>query len=291
MNPYETQRLLDEYLLFHYGSPEEILPWPQGPRAALGFAERVVTETLDASALPANARALDLGCAVGRSAFELARFCPEVVGIDFSAGFVRAAEALRAGGELPYERTDEGRLRTPLLARRPEGIDPTRLRFETGDACNLRADLGTFDVVLMANLIDRLPDPARCLARLPELVRPGGQLIVSSPYTWLEEYTPVSHWLGGITDAQGAPRRTLDALQTHLSPHFERTGTFDLPFLIREHARKYQWSVSQASRWERRKGGRRKEEGNPARVLPSSLFLLPFPPPPPTAEGTRPASP
>ena len=30
------------------------------------------------------------------------------------------------------------------------------VRFETGDAMDLRGDLGSFDVVLMANLIDRL---------------------------------------------------------------------------------------------------------------------------------------
>lgn len=252
MNPYELPRLLHEYLLFHYGAPEEILPWAQGPRGALDFAVRVVSETLVASDLPADARALDLGCAVGRSSFELARSCAEVVGIDFSASFVRAAEALRAGGELAYERTDEGELRTPLIARRPAEVEAARVRFEVGDACDLRADLGRFDVVLMANLIDRLPDPARCLARLPELVRAGGQLIIASPYTWLEEYTPRERWLGGRVDAAGAPLRTLDALRAVLAPHFEEHGTRDVPFLIREHARKYQWSVSQASLWRRR---------------------------------------
>ncbi|MBS0659496.1 MAG: putative 4-mercaptohistidine N1-methyltransferase [Verrucomicrobia bacterium] len=252
MNPYESQRLLDEYLLFHYGAAEEVLPWAEGPRGALGFAQRVVSETLVVEELPKDARALDLGCAVGRSSFELARNCAEVVGIDFSASFVRAAEALRTGGELAYERADEGLLRTPLRARRPAGVEAARVRFEVGDACDLRADLGSFEVVLMANLIDRLPDPARCLARLPELVRAGGQLIIASPYTWLEEYTPRERWLGGRQDDAGSPRRTLDALRDALAPHFEERGTRDLPFLIREHARKYQWSVSQASLWRRR---------------------------------------
>ena len=55
---------------------------------------------------------------------------------------------------------------------------------------DLRSDLGDFDVVVMANLICRLPDPRSCLERVPSLVRPGGQLIITSPYTWMEEYTP-----------------------------------------------------------------------------------------------------
>ena len=77
-----------------------------------------------------------------------------------------------------------------FLVELPPELPRERVRFEQGDACHLRGDLGRFDLVLMANLIDRLPDPARCLARLPGLVTPGGWLIITSPYTWLEEYTP-----------------------------------------------------------------------------------------------------
>lgn len=42
----------------------------------------------------AKLRALDVGCAVGRSSFEMARACHEVVGVDFSQKFVDAAVAL-----------------------------------------------------------------------------------------------------------------------------------------------------------------------------------------------------
>jgi len=42
MNIYETTRLRDEYLLFHYGSPDQIYSWPGGPREALGFPGRIV---------------------------------------------------------------------------------------------------------------------------------------------------------------------------------------------------------------------------------------------------------
>ena len=40
MNPYESSKLVEEYLLFHYGSAEEILPYPDGPVTALGIALR-----------------------------------------------------------------------------------------------------------------------------------------------------------------------------------------------------------------------------------------------------------
>ena len=84
-NPYESPTLLNEYLLFHYGSADEVLPWAFGPREALHFPVRTVTDLTDNSP---RARALDLGCAVGRSSFELSRFCAEVTGIDFSRAFI-----------------------------------------------------------------------------------------------------------------------------------------------------------------------------------------------------------
>ena len=66
----------------------------------------------------------------------------------------------------------------------------------------------------------------------------------------MQEYTARQNWLGGLA-AEGAPRNTLDGLRTHLEPAFQLESTRDLPFLIREHARKYQWSVAQASLWRR----------------------------------------
>jgi 2-polyprenyl-3-methyl-5-hydroxy-6-metoxy-1,4-benzoquinol methylase len=96
---YESDRLLAEYLLFHYGAPEEILPYPFGPREALGYPVRCVTECLGEAR---GGRALDLGCAVGRSTFELARHFEEVIGIDLSRKFIAAAQTLQREGRLAY---------------------------------------------------------------------------------------------------------------------------------------------------------------------------------------------
>ena len=245
MNIYETPRLVAEYLLFHYGAPEEILPWDFGPAGALGFPLRSVRELLSPSDVPGDARALDLGCAVGRSAYELARHAREVIGIDYSHAFIEYAERLRLGEAVTYPRADEAAQSTQLTAKRPEDdkADPASVAFEQGDAMHLRADLGDFDIVHAANLLCRLTEPALLLARLPELVRPGGQLLLTTPCTWLEEFTPSEHWPKG---------RTLDWLQQTLAPHFVLEMQLDLPFLIREHARKFQWSVALGTRWRRR---------------------------------------
>ncbi len=251
MNPYETEKLVGEYLLFHYGSTEEVLPWRNGPHDALDFAVRCVTQCVDVAALPRDARALDVGCAVGRSSFELARHCGEVVGIDYSRRFIEVAGTLAADGSFLYLRTDEGAIVTPLVARVPQEVERERVQFEHGDAHALRESLGAFDVVLGANLIDRLAQPARFLAQLPRLVKQGGQLVLTSPCTWLQEFTSPEHWVGGYVE-NGQPRTTLAGLEAALAKDFALLATKDLPFLIREHTRKYQWSVAQASIWQRK---------------------------------------
>ena len=47
-------------------------------------------------------------------------------------------------------------------------------------------------------LIDRLYDPAKFLGMIHERINPGGLLILTSPYTWLEEFTERAKWLGGF---------------------------------------------------------------------------------------------
>lgn len=239
---YESDKLLAEYLLFHFGSPEEILPqereWPEGMRAALDFAVRTPSHFSKHEV----ETGLDLGCAVGRSAFEMARSCKHVTGLDFSHAFIRAANALRDGESLPYERLEEAHRHTKLTARPPSGIDPSRLSFSQGDAMHLPEHLGSFDRVHAANLLCRLTDPGLLLDRLPALVKSGGELVLATPCTWLAEFTPPVHW-----PAAG----TFDWLVDSLTPHFELLRRTDEPFLIRETARKFQWTSSLVTVWRR----------------------------------------
>jgi SAM-dependent methyltransferase len=238
MNIYETRRLLDEYLLFHYGRDAEVLPWDFGPQTALGFAKRTVSELI---AGPVQGDALDLGCAVGRSSFELADLgCRSVIGIDYSHSFAQAAEKIARGEAISYQRLEEGSAMTTLTAQMPAN---RKLQFEQGDAMDLRPDLGHFDVVHAANLLCRLTEPQRLIARLPLLVKPGGQLLLTTPCTWLADYTPPANWPAGSTR---------EWLIEQLAHDFTLEHEQDLPFLIREHARKYQWTVAWGTRWRRR---------------------------------------
>jgi putative 4-mercaptohistidine N1-methyltranferase len=253
---YESERALAQYLLFHYGEPEEMLP----PELDVGidlrslatsFPMRCVSECVDPGPLRENSRALDLGCAVGRSTFELARHCRTVIGIDSSTRFIQAANHLKSEGLLTFGCIEEGLLTKPCVARVPEQIDRRRVTFEVGDATDLRDHLGQFDVLMMANLLDRLYDPKRCLERIPGLLNPRGQLVIASPYSWSEEFTPRENWLGGL-ERSSRPATTFNSLREILDKDFELRSTQDLPFLLREHKRRYQLGIAQAGIWRRR---------------------------------------
>jgi len=184
-------------------------------------------------------RALDLGCAVGRSSFELARKVPKVVGIDFSKAFIATAKKLASTGMYSFRLKEEGSRTRPARATAPSRKIRSRVSFRTGDALRL-PKLGTFDLVLAANLLDRVKDPKALLQKvLPKLVRPGGLLLLTSPYTWSEEFTPQARWL----------KNSFPTLRKLLAPHFRLLRRQDHPFLLREHRRKFQLTFSDATLW------------------------------------------
>ena len=216
------------------------------PAAAWGFTTRVVRELMDWKSRPA--RALDIGCSVGASAFELARHVPSVLGIDYSRAFIDVAQKLKESGHIAGDVCREGKIRQSFDVTLPKEIECSRVSFEVGDATALRPDLGAFDLVLAANLICRLPQPSAFLARLPDLVSPGGQLLLATPFSWLESFTPEANWIGGSVDGISCE----SALEKILSPHFIKEFQINLPFLIREHSRKFQYGISLGTRWRRR---------------------------------------
>ena len=101
---YESDILRDWYLLFHFGSAEEVLGDVAFDSSKLppGCLEFPVA-TVEAGGIDGPVgRALDIGCAVGRSSFELTKLASEVIGIDFSQSFIDVAEEIRQGKKIVY---------------------------------------------------------------------------------------------------------------------------------------------------------------------------------------------
>jgi 5-histidylcysteine sulfoxide synthase/putative 4-mercaptohistidine N1-methyltranferase len=241
---YETDQLVTQYLEFHFGP--EALGVPNFPRACVEAAVRHVPEDR-------RRKCLDIGCSVGRSAFEFARFFQHVDAVDFSARFIQSGVRLQQGSDLIYEIPTEGELtlsRTTSLDRMGLADVGSRVLFMQGDACNLKTIYAGYDLVFAGNLIDRLYDPALFLDGIAARIPAGGLLVITSPYTWLEEYTPKAKWIGGRRE-HGEPLSTMMGLTRSLEPRFSLVHREDVPFVIRETSRKHQHSVAEMTVWRR----------------------------------------
>jgi len=104
--------------------------------------------------------------------------------------------------------------------------------------------------VFAGNLIDRLYDPALFLREIAERILPAGLLVITSPYTWLEEYTPKDKWLGGRRE-HGEPLTSFAGLERCLESGFSLVARSDVPFVIRETARKHQHTTAEMTVWRR----------------------------------------
>ncbi len=245
VNPYETDTLVSQYLDFQYG--KRYFGVDNYARALVDIAAKLCDK---------RHRALDIGCATGRASFELARLFDQVTGMDYSARFIDVALSLASGEDLRYLMPEEGDLMEYCQARLSDvGLSAEqaeKVRFLQGDACNLKPQKEPYDLVLASNLIDRLRQPKRFLQDITPMIRSGGLLMLSSPYTWLEEFTPKENWIGGVRE-NGEVLTTHQALQRLLSADFTEVQVpVDVPFVIRETARKYQHTVAQLTVWRKR---------------------------------------
>jgi 5-histidylcysteine sulfoxide synthase/putative 4-mercaptohistidine N1-methyltranferase len=242
---YEDDKQLSEYAEFHYG--DQYYGVPNFPKALSDLA----IEVMQGGSMNT---ALDLGCATGRATFELAKHFNHVTGIDFSARFIGLALKLSQQGVLRYAMATEGDLvsyqERTLAELGLEGVS-SKVEFWQGDACNLKPNFTGYDLILAANLIDRLYSPSHFLNAIHERLNIGGILMITSPYTWLEEHTPREEWIGGFK-RDGENVTTLDGLKTLLGHHFELVkAPIKVPFVIRETQHKFQHTLSEVTFWKR----------------------------------------
>ncbi|MEQ1070399.1 Iron(II)-dependent oxidoreductase EgtB [Prolinoborus fasciculus] len=242
---YESDQLVSQYLEFQYGT--EYFGVANFAKTLVTLAQSYFQQTL-------CHRALDIGCATGRASFELARHFDQVTGLDFSARFIQQAVYLAQGDKVHYQLPLEGELSEEKSCSLEDvTLDQftSKTEFFQADACNLKAHFSGYDFILAANLIDRLHHPKDFLLQIHKRINIGGILMLSSPYTWLEEHTARSEWLGGFQQ-DGENITTLAGISNILTQHFELVAEpQDVPFVIRETARKYQHTLSQVTIWKR----------------------------------------
>lgn len=244
-NVYETDEQISQYCEFHYG--QENFGVKNFPKNSVDVLRPYLKDIK-------KGRALDLGCSVGRSTFEIATIFDEVLGIDFSANFINVGIKLKKYDSLTFKVATEGDLfDEKTVSLKDFDLEQTqdKVTFMQGDACNLKDLYSGYDLIFCSNLIDRLYYPQKFLDDIPNRVNDGGMLVLLSPYTWLEDYTPKENWLGGYIQ-DNKEIKTLDTLKENLQNEFELVDTIDVPFVIKETNRKYQHTLSQMSIWKKK---------------------------------------
>ena len=243
-NIYETDESISLYCEFHYGIEN---------LGVKNFSLNSVELLKPYLKNLKTSKALDLGCSVGRASFELAKIYDEVIGIDFSTNFINVGVKLKNYESLIYKVRKEGEIfEEKMVSLKSLDLDDIKekVTFMQGDASNLKDIYTQFDLIFCSNLIDRLYYPLRFLQDMPKRINKDGLLVLLSPYTWLEEYTLKENWLGGyIKDNKEV--YTLNTLKQNLKD-FELIDTIDVPFVIKETARKHQHTISQMSIWKKK---------------------------------------
>jgi len=239
-NLYSQPKVLGQYAAFHF-TPVENYPSRCAQRCVQAMNQLGIHK----------GKAVEFGAGLGCAAMEFAKDFEEVIGLigsDHSEDLINigltsgSSEIEARPGDFGIGEAEKSRLKLICL-----------------DACTPTPpnDEASCDLVCGFNLIDRLPDPKKFLDEAGRRLRPGGLLVISSPYTWNEAFTPKEKWLGCFKYGDNDAPRTIDALRDHLttgnSAQFEEAlPPEDIPFVLHKAPRLRQEIKAEISFWRKK---------------------------------------
>ncbi len=130
----------------------------------------MLTVDFDRLGVKPGAKAIDIGAGAGRHSFELYRRGADVIAFDQSAADMAEVATMFAAMELEDQ--------VPAGAK---------ARTEVGDALNLPYADDSFDVVLISEVLEHVPEDTRAIAELTRVLKPGGVAAVTVPRSFPEK--------------------------------------------------------------------------------------------------------
>jgi SAM-dependent methyltransferase len=204
---------LSTYTFDHYGDldPAEPKDSPVLPGSVLELLKRGFSHIDERVEGPA----IDLGCAVGRTSFELAKSVDDLIlGVDLNFAMLRTAAAILHQGRVTYPRRRVGivfdKREFPVVLEGSSKVD-----FWACDGTSLPFADESFSLAASLNVLDCVQSPYDHLKEVGRILKPNGGAIVSAPYDWNVNATPVEAWLGGHSqrsESQGASEVMLRSL-------------------------------------------------------------------------------
>lgn len=185
-------------------------------------------------------KAIELGCSVGRYTFEIAHFSDLAIGIDLNFKAVSSAAKFHRTRKISYERRKHGRYFEEVET---SYSSPQNVLFLVADVLDPPFSADSFNLVAGLNLVDNVRLPVVLIGQMDALLRPGGNLILGSPYEWRADICEPSEWLEN--DELDAPEMVRQILEGKMFP---RMGLkyevlqefFNVPWVLRHHDR--HWS-------------------------------------------------
>jgi SAM-dependent methyltransferase len=165
----------------------------------------VLTVDFDRLGLQRGERLLDLGSGGGRHAFQAMRLGARVTALDYSAADLKdvcaVAGAMLAGEEVSYDQW--------------AGV-------ANADALDLPFADGSFDRVIVSEVLEHIWDDERALTEIARVLRPGGRVAATVPTRWPERVSWALNWR--YHDTPGGHVRIYR--QHELELKMERAGFF-----------------------------------------------------------------
>ncbi len=212
---YELDRLyLSNYAWGHYQDKDKA-------ERSVGSQNGSFVQLLDAMLVEdlvgADETFLDVGCSVGRGTFHMAENTKSLsLGIDLNFSMLRLAQRVVREGVVRYPRRAGGivyqRREFSAEFEHKELVD-----FWACDALALPFAPGTFEGVSAINVIDCVASPVQLLNDLATVLKPGGCLLLTTPYDWTTSATPLECWIGGHSPRgpfRGSPEMLVRAILT-----------------------------------------------------------------------------
>jgi SAM-dependent methyltransferase len=183
------------YAFDHYGDidPEQSDASPVSPGSVIDLLKKGLPRLEE----KVDGPAIDIGCAVGRTSFELAKTIEDlVVGVDLNFGMVRTAALILREGRVTYPRRRVGlafdRKEFPVALEGASKVD-----FWGCDATCLPFADRSFSLAASMNVLDCVQSPYDHLKEMARVLKSGAGALLSAPYDWNVNATPVECWLGG----------------------------------------------------------------------------------------------
>lgn len=204
-----------------------------------GGASRLLAAGLDLFDATPRGPVLDLGCATGRTSFDLAGRCDDlVIGADLSFAMLQTARAALTEGRIRYPRRRSG----VIYDEREFNVDAvgaSKVDFWLCDSLALPFADAAFGLIVALNLIDCVYSPTDLLTSVNRVLGGGGEALLATPFDWALGATPIEAWLGG--HSQRGPDR--GACESRFNSTLEQLRKRDRTFLLESIAQidSYPW--------------------------------------------------